>query len=198
MRYKFGAAALFRGSLVLPIKQKEETGLKTNKWVTDWPEWRDTIVVVKSYTTLLLATLFNLVSFIMIFLGLFMIPGVNEGQNTFTMFYYEIVTLYTLGYGDVLFTLVPGRALTCIFIIVSLTYIPVAVFGVIDVLKEALPEIDLKSSVSNGIVIIGKFNKAFAITAREVISDDLEIAYIIPKQQLSDEEKTVNSEVGGF
>jgi len=79
-----------------------------------------------------------------------------------------------------------GRGITCIFIIVSIVYVGIGLTKIINELKEKIPETLLKTQVTNGIVIVGKFNKSLAVVSREVLPQEIEIAYIVTESIPSD------------
>ena len=99
--------------------------------------------------------------------------------SPFSIIYFLLTTVSTVGYGDVVLTDTKGRVMTIVFIVVSAFYLPNAIFTLYKKFTEALPLIRFKTNVSGGIILIGEHDSSLVDMGRQIVPDELKMSFIV-------------------
>ncbi|CAL6104859.1 Ion_transport 2 and transmembrane domain-containing protein [Hexamita inflata] len=101
-------------------------------------------------------------------------------DETLTIFYFIVVTLSTVGYGDISFRSTSGGMILSIaFVITALVYVPIEISAIMQRVQVELHQIQVKKFIADGIVIIAKYDKALASMMRLKIPKNINITYIV-------------------
>ncbi|CAL6039431.1 Ion_transport 2 and transmembrane domain-containing protein [Hexamita inflata] len=182
-RYKLSSPAFYRG-LILVQKQIKEP-VKKQKFKISGKK----AVLILTFNLLMniIIILFPLICFVLFFTGLFMLFG----YDTLDTIYFVIVSLSSVGYGDITFkdeSYGPwGKILTMVFIISAIIYVPIELGNIIDNIKVKIPMIVQKYQITNGIVIIGEYDKALASMMRLKTDKHINIVYIVTEEKQEDQ-----------
>ncbi|CAL6014616.1 Ion_transport 2 and transmembrane domain-containing protein [Hexamita inflata] len=194
--YKFSFASPFRG-LLLAIDLTKQYKFHDNvqqllREATSKQRERQHnvaigLIFIKDVLVIIMQTMYQFVSFILFFVGLLLIDNqkVNSHPNhdVFSILYMIIVTISTVGYGDVTFQDGLGRFLVSLFIFSAVIYLPQAITQIISDFKRRIPEAILKKRIAGGVVIIGKYDHSLAQISRMIIPANVDISYLLNEQQ---------------
>ncbi|CAL6096142.1 Ion_transport 2 and transmembrane domain-containing protein [Hexamita inflata] len=159
LKFKFSAPAFNRG-LISVVKHNKQLTIKemfnVSKSKVQFQYITDIIIHV-------LLGFYPLFCFIMFFAGCFQWLL----DETLTIFYFIVVTLSTVGYGDISFRSTSGgMVLSIAFVITALVYVPIEISAIMQRVQVELHQIQVKKFIADGIVIIAKYDKALASMMR--------------------------------
>ncbi|CAL6011178.1 Ion_transport 2 and transmembrane domain-containing protein [Hexamita inflata] len=174
MKAKMSQTVFNRG-LILTVKSKQSDYLNQGPISGKTAK----LIYTKDFTVVGIFSFYPFICFLTIFMGFFQLLEFN----TLEILYFLVVTMSTLGYGDITYSTSMGRLLVMIFIITAIIYVPVEITTIIQYLAEAIPEISIKSKIANGILIIGKYDKSIAAMMRLKLPQNVNVVYVVTGEQ---------------
>ncbi|CAL6002256.1 Ion_transport 2 and transmembrane domain-containing protein [Hexamita inflata] len=174
MKAKMSQTVFNRG-LILTVKSKQSDYLNQGPISGKTAK----LIYAKDFTVVGIFSFYPFICFLTIFMGFFQLLEFN----TLEILYFLVVTMSTLGYGDITYSTSMGRLLVMIFIITAIIYVPVEITTIIQYLAEAIPEISIKSKIANGILIIGKYDKSIAAMMRLKLPQNVNVVYVVTGEQ---------------
>ena len=163
-QYSFGFLSIFRGN-VRAVEPRQQGRIATKS----------------SFFQLYFATLYDLVAFLVFFTGVIVLNEAAHARRLgiVDLLYYTFVTLSTVGYGDITLSSVSGRALSCVFILAAMIFVPLELNNVIKKLRNELPKITIRRNIHKGIITIGPKDLYMILGLREVFPKQQQIQQIV-------------------
>ncbi|CAL6032396.1 Ion_transport 2 and transmembrane domain-containing protein [Hexamita inflata] len=174
MKAKMSQTVFNRG-LILTVKSKQSDYLNQGPISGKTAK----LIYAKDFTVVGIFSFYPFICFLTIFMGFFQLLEFNSLE----ILYFLVVTMSTLGYGDITYSSSMGRLLVMIFIITAIIYVPVEITTIIQYLAQAIPEISIKSKIANGILIIGKYDKSIAAMMRLKLPQNVNVVYVVTGEQ---------------
>ncbi|CAL6041287.1 Ion_transport 2 and transmembrane domain-containing protein [Hexamita inflata] len=169
--FKFSASVFHRG-LITTVRQTE----KQKSVIQKISSKQAFTLYLRDFITQVVLSFYKLLCFILFFAGMFMY---TTGFDTLSIFYFLIVTLSTVGYGDITFSGIYGRLIMITFIISAIIFVPAEVTLIVKNIRVVTHNLKVKRNIANGVVIIGKFDKGVAEFMRSRTPIKLAIVYIV-------------------
>ncbi|CAL6029838.1 Ion_transport 2 and transmembrane domain-containing protein [Hexamita inflata] len=194
--YKFSFASPYRGLLLVvdPTKQykiyyedQQISREATSKQREIQSNFATGLIFIKDILVITMQSMYQFISFVLFFVGLLLIDNQKidsyPNHDVLTIFYMLIVTISTVGYGDITFQDGLGRFFIVLFIFSAVIYLPQAITQIISDFKRRIPEAILKKRIAGGVVIIGKYDHSLAQISRMIIPANVDISYLLNEQQ---------------
>lgn len=170
--YHMGSFSMYRGLLpsLGPIVRMKKSH---TRWVKEYyiPDF------IKSVTRIA----YSVVAFVFCYAGLFQIfnfPIGTDAMNTIDSVYHTLVTISSIGYGDIAPTNPIARVILCFYIIAFLGNLPIFVRNSTEELHATRLLHKLRSACKNGITIVSDQSISFAFLLRLILPANIHIGLV--------------------